>query len=375
MNWSFGLQHRLSNSTTMTLTYVGSAGRFVYMDATNARGIPSNQLDPKWLRLGDQLSNKPTAANLAAAGITAPFPTFSATLGTINQALRPFPQYNTVTDILGYVGTTSYNALEAIVQRRMTNGLTFMGTYTWSKSMDNAGTFRSGYDIPAQFAIDGKFHPARALDRSLSLSDMPHRVVGTAVYELPFGKGKLGGGNAWISALAGGWKISGIYTATSGAPLGVVMQSCPTNPSAQTCQPFINPAFKGDIMALGGYEHVPANQLGTTSFLNRLAFTNDAGVPISYNYMFSTTARTAPFGMRNSGNYQIDANLKRTFPIKERVRLNFQIDAYNLTNHTRIGFANSSTIINLPTSASTAFGTAGVMNTSRFLQLAARVEF
>jgi hypothetical protein len=79
--------------------------------------------------------------------------------------------------------------------------------------------------------------------------------------------------------------------------------------------------------------------------------------------------------MRNSGNYQIDANLKRTFPIKERVRLNLQIDAYNLTNHTRIGFANSSTIINLPSSASTAFGTAGVMNTSRFLQLAARVEF
>jgi hypothetical protein len=387
INWSFGIQHQLSKSMTATVTYVGSEGHFTYSDATTARGIYSNQLDPKWLYLAGQLGNKATAANLLAAGITAPFSTFSSSTGTITQALRPFPQYNGVTDALGYVGNTNYNALEAILQRRMSKGLTLMATYTYSRSIDNNGTFRSGYDIPAAYSIDGQFHSARSLDKSVSLSDIPHRVVVTSVYDLPFGKGNLGGGNRLVRAVAGGWKLSGIFFAQSGTPLGLTMQNCPTNPSAAVCQPFLNSNFTGNIMALGGYEHVPALQLGTTSYFNHDAFAaTPGGDLLSYNYMFSTLARTAPLGLRNSGDYRVDASLRRAIRLNERFKLNFTIDSYNLTNHTRIGFANSGAILSVPTkvyvpatgttaASGTPFGTPGIMNTSRYFQLSARVEF
>lgn len=368
INWTFGFQRQLTDNMALTMTYVGSEGHFTYLDSNNARGYASNQLNPKYLYLGNQLSNKATAANLAAAGVTAPFPTFSPSTGTVAQALKPFPQYSGVSDAYGEVGNTSYHALQIMVQQRLSRGFTFMANYTWSRSIDNAGSFRSGYDIPAAFAMDGQFHKARSLDRSLSLSDQPQKFVFTGTYDLPFGRGHIGDGNALVRALAGGWRLSAIYQAYSGSPLGVVMSSCNTNPSQTTCEPILNPGFTGPVRINGNYGHgATAQTLSKIPYINTNAF---AKTP---DYMFSTLARTAPLNLRNSGNYDLDASLRRSFPLfTERAKLSIQADMFNVTNHTRFGFATSGTTINWGTSS---FGTVGVLNNSRDVQLAAHIDF
>jgi len=370
INWTFGLQREITPNMVADLTYVGSEGHFVYLDSNNARGYASNQLNPKYLVLGSHLNDKATAANLAAAGVTAPFPTFSPSTGTIAQALKPFPQYSGVSDAYGEVGNTSYNALEAELKQRLSHGLTFMANYTWSRSMDNAGTFRSGYDIPAQFATDGRFHKARSLDRSLSLADQPQKFVFTGTYALPFGKGHIGNDHFLVRALAGGWQMSGIYRIWSGSPLGIVMSSCNTNPSQTTCEPIVNPAFSGKVRINGSYGHAPganALTLNDTDYIDGNAF---ARTP---DYMFSTLARTAPLNLRNSGNYQLDMSVRRSFPMWERTSLEFQADAFNVTNHTWFGYSTHGAVLDW--SNSSINSNLGVENSSRDIQLAAHLRF
>jgi len=73
INWSIGIQRELSPRTTVTISYVGSEGHFEISDSGNARGYWTNQLNPMYLSLGSQLSNKATSANLSAAGVTCPY--------------------------------------------------------------------------------------------------------------------------------------------------------------------------------------------------------------------------------------------------------------------------------------------------------------
>ncbi len=105
----------------------------------------------------------------------------------LSVALRPFP-FPGVTDQFGSVSNSNYNALQATLNMRASHGLTFMASYTWSRSIDDGGTFRSGYDIPAAFSGDGKFHKADSIERSVSTSNQPHHVVVTGVWDLPFGR-------------------------------------------------------------------------------------------------------------------------------------------------------------------------------------------
>ena len=385
INWSFGIQQELTPSTNFTLTYVGSEGHFLQPDTLNARGYNSNQLDPKYLGLGSLLSSPATgasgAANLAAAGITSlPYASFGGVGNpSITQALRPFPQYSSISDAYGFVGNTRFDALEAYVTKRFTHGLTFLSDYTWSKAIDNDGTFRAGYDIPAFAANDGKFHAARSLDRSLSLGDQRHKFVLTGAYNLPFGTGQLGGDNAFTRALFGGFRLSSIFTAYSGAPLSVVMNTCNTNPSQNVCYPILNPNYSGNGRVAGLDRPHSQADLGTTHYLDYTAF---ATTP---DYQFSTIARTAPLStLFQPGNYRLDMSLRRSFGIPmggfhEGTKLALEADYFNVTNHTHFVYSQSNAVLNNWTnSPTTAYGTMNVDSNSqinRALQLAARIEF
>ncbi len=380
INFSFGIQQELSPSTILTIAYVGSRGHFLQPDTANGRGYYINQLDPKYLYLGTKLSNAATPANLAAAGLptTLPYPTFGGSQNpTIQQFLKPFPQYNGIADAYGFIGNTNYNALQAYITRRLSNGLTMMTNYTWSRAIDNDGTFRTGYDVPASAASDGQFHAARSLDKSLSASDQRHKFVFTGVYDLPFGTGRLGGEHAVTRALFGGFKVSSIYQAFSGAPLTVQMNSAPTNPSQAVAYPLKNPNYMGDGRLGGGRPRTQA-EVGTKQFLDRNAF---LATP---NYVISTTPRTAAYsGLFQPGNYRLDMSLRRTFAIPmgklhEGTGLTLEADCFNVTNHTRFVYSLSNAVINSWTATSTSYGTMQVdtnAQQSRAIQLAARIEF
>ena len=382
INWSFGIQQELTKTTTFTLTYVGSQGHFLVPDSLNARGYNNNQLDPQYLKLGTLLSNPATGstgpANLAAAGITSlPYPSFGGVGNpSIGQALKPFPQYGSISDAYGFVGNTRYSALEAYVTKRFSDGLTFLTDYTWSRAIDNNGTFRAGYDIPAFAATDGQFHPARSLDKSLSLGDQRHKFVLTGAYNLPFGAGRLGGENRYTRAAFGGFRLSSIFLAYSGPPVSVVMNSCNVNPSQNVCYPILNPAYTGNGKVPGLIRPQTQADLGHVQYLDPNAF---ARTP---DYRFSTIARTAPYStLFQPGNYRLDMSLRRSFNIPtagfhEGTRLAIEADYFNVTNHTHFVYSQSNAVLN--TWGTSSYGTMVVDANSqinRALQLAARIEF
>jgi hypothetical protein len=372
INWTFGFQHQWTDALTSNISYVGSQGHFLITDGGNARGFQSDQLDPKYLSLGStlNLSGAQAAAACVANNLTCPAGfTASQQLGV---ALKPFP-FNTVADLFGNVANSNYNALQATLNLRASHGLTFMANYTWSRTIDDGGTFRSGYDIPAAFSGDGKFHKADSIERTVSTSNQPQHIVVTGVWDLPIGKTVLAG-SSWERAIFGGFKFSEIFQAFSGSPLPIIGASCGTNPAQGTCMPTYNPAFAGPARINGkwgqGVTRSNFNATGTTAnhFIDSNAFVTTG------NFIFGNTSRTAPYNLYGPGNYGLDLSLRRSFAlhITESSRLSLQADMYNATNHTKFIPAS-----NTWSSTVTTFGQVAPDPTAtrKGIQLAGRIEF
>ncbi len=108
---------RVLRNVTVGASYAGSRGDFL---GGSGRGFYANQLEPKYLALGNLLTQQATPANIAAAqaivpGIGLPYANFS---GTISQMLRPFPQYSAVTDVYGNVARSNYHSLQITAEKR-----------------------------------------------------------------------------------------------------------------------------------------------------------------------------------------------------------------------------------------------------------------
>ena len=198
-NWSVSIQRQLTEDMVFEASYVGIHGT-----RENAYLLSNiNQVDPKYLSLGpllNQLINSPAAV---AAGIAAPYPGFT---GSVAQALKPFPQYQTITSYLAKLGKSSYNALELHLRQHFHNGLSFDINYTWSKILGCADTLNIG--VGGVNAGNGNL-PENVYnlqnERSLLPNDVPQAFVAAWAYDLPFGSGhRLGGGNPFARALLGG---------------------------------------------------------------------------------------------------------------------------------------------------------------------------
>jgi Carboxypeptidase regulatory-like domain len=376
IDYNAGFQHQLTQNLVLTVSYVGSQGHFESPDSSSARGQWINQLSPQYLFLGPILGtavkNLTAAqkATLAGADITLP-PNFS-TSQTVSQALLPFPNYKTITDTYGNVANSSYNSLQVSATQRAYKGLTFMFNYIWSKAIDDGGTYRSGYAIPAAYSNDGRSWAADRIERSLSTTDQPQHIIETGVWSLPFGAQGLGGGNRVVRALASNFKFSEIVQIYSGSPLAITGSACQVNPAELTCNPTVAPGFNGPGRINGKWGQ-GATATSSPSYLNAAAFVpiatlTEANSP--YAYTFGDAARTAPFNMFGPGNYDIDISLRRTFGLfSEHSHLSLEADLYNVTNHTQ--FLVGGTVF-----GSASFGTvSGQANSSRDAQLSMRLEF
>jgi hypothetical protein len=375
IDWNAGFQQQVTPNLVLSVSYVGSQGHFESPDSSSARGQWINQLMPQYLFLGSILGTDvknltpAQQATLTDAGIT--LPANFSTKQTVAQALLPFPNYKSIADAYGNVANSNYNSLQVSVTQRAYKGLTFMFDYIWSKAIDDGGTYRSGYAIPAAYSTDGKAWPVDRIERGVSTTNQPHHVIATGVWSLPFGAQGLGSGNSLVRSLASNFKFSGILQIYSGSPLAITGSSCQVNPAQNTCNPTVAPGFTGPGRINGKWGE-GATPTSSPSYLNASAF-----VPIStltaagspYAYTFGDAARTAPFGMYGPGNYDIDISLRRTFGLTERAHLTFEGDLYNLTNHTDF-------IVGGTTFGSASFGTvSGQANTSRDAQLSLRLEF
>ena len=365
INWSFGFQHQWTNSFTSTISYVGSQGHFLQADGSNARGYWADQLDPQYLSLGSNLSLTGAAltAYCASSNVCPSYYTNFNTSQSLATLLKPFPFHN-VSDTAGNVANANYHALQTIFQMRESHGLTFMANYTWSHSIDDGGTFRSGYFIPAAYSNNGQSWAPDRIERSSSTSNQPHHAVVTATWRMPFGR-TVANQHLWERAVLGGFNLSTIFQAYSGSPLAVTGASCPTNPAQSTCMPSYGGNFptSANVMTDKWGHGVTYANYTQKSYINSAAFTYAPA------YTFGNLARTAPYGLYSPGNYQWDLALVRTFPIWENVKLNFRAELYNVTNHTQFLVA------------STQFGNAsfgqvgGQANTQRQAQLSGRITW
>ena len=197
--YNFGIQREVTNDITVSVNYVGSQSHFI-AGAGNIRGLQSGEVDPKWLALGSNLANAATQTNInnaqTATGLSLPIPyagyTAAAALSTnasIQHMLTWMPQYGGSTDTWGDVANANYNAFQLSIAHRQSHGLTLNLNYTYSKNIDDAGTQRTGYAIPAAFIASGKAWAQNRIDRSLSINSQPQNLSIFGVYQLPFGKG------------------------------------------------------------------------------------------------------------------------------------------------------------------------------------------
>ena len=346
-NWNAGVQFALAAKLTVSATYAGSVGDFL---GGSGRGFFANQLDPKYLALGNLLTQPANAANIAAAqaivqGVALPYPNFS---GTIAQMLRPFPQYSGVTDVYGNVASSRYHSMQLTAEkRRGDDGLTVNVNYTFSRTEDNLAA-RTGWDFAQDWAV--------------GINDQPHIFNAMVVYDLPFGaEGRAGSGNSVIRAIVRGWQLSGITQFRSGRPLGSIGAAC-NLPSAGTCYADFNPDFSGPVRINGDYGDGDVLGSAPPAYIDRAAFVSPP--PFTYG----NTPRTLAHDLRNPNYFNQDLSIRRDFLIR-RVKLVAGLDVFNVFNTVVFGGINTNI-------TSTAFGrVSSQVNTPRVAQLKARLEF
>ena len=395
INYTLGVQHQWTENLTTTISYVGSQGHFLITDGGNARGYYADQLDPKYLSLGSCLTTavnglaKATYNGQNCAAIDpVSTPGYFNTGTALNQLLKPFPQYG-VSDSYDNVANSSYNALQLSAVKRFAHGTTFMANYTWSRTIDDGGTFRTGYAIPAAFSNTGKDWAADRIERTVSTSNQPHHFVFTGVENLPFGSGHLGGSHGWMRAAFGGFKFSEILQMYSGSPLALTASAGQTNPAVSTVEPMLNPSFSGSARVGGRWGHgntygTPVSYIASSACSTTQAPTGPFISPVaptgqttclntSYApaYTFGNAPRTAPYGLTGPGNFDLDISLRRTFNLHlgQGTRLSLQADLYNVTNYVFFGGIGT-------TLGSSSFGqVSSQVNNPRAAQLSGRFEF
>jgi hypothetical protein len=177
----------------------------------------ANQVDPKYLSLGQLLRRRIDDPEVVAAGFRKPYDAFPNNQ-TLAQALRPFPQYFNVFDRNSGDGQSWYDSLQVKGERRF-GSWQMMASYVWSKSLG-----RLHYrQIFSQTQTQAQNNYDLSDAKSLLAFDQPHMVNILNSIDLPFGRGKkfLGASNRAVDAIVGGWTLGVINRYASGGPLDI----------------------------------------------------------------------------------------------------------------------------------------------------------
>jgi hypothetical protein len=155
----------------------------------------------------------------AASGVPLPYPGFT---GTVLQALRPYPQFTSISQAFPTLGTSNYNSLQIQGTRHLHKGLSVLAAYTLSKAINMAGD--NALDSESIADVNN-----RRLDRVISSFNYPQYFKLTWIYELPLGPGKALDVGGVGGKILGGWSFTGNHFARSGNPLGIGVNVA-TNP-------------------------------------------------------------------------------------------------------------------------------------------------
>ncbi len=227
-------------------------------------------------------------------------------------ASKPFNQKfgrNTLTRVVGPIGNSIYDSLQASLQRRFSNGYQMQASYTWSKSLGLANGVNS--DIDPNIKIPEYYH----LNYGLTNIHTPHNFQLTSIIELPFGQGKRwanGGGAA--SAILGGWQVNNILSLIAGQYFNIDASGTSLNAPENTQRADF--AKEGKPKIIGG---AGPNQ----SYFDPFHFKPVTDVRfgnVAYRYV------------QGPGTANLDLGIFRNFKISERIQLQFRAEAFNFTN-------------------------------------------
>ncbi len=248
-------------------------------------------------------------------------------------------------------GIANYNAFSIKATRRFSNGLNVIASYTLGKSLDETSGVRS----QGNEQLFPQNNECLACDYGRSAFDVKNRIVGSALYELPIGPGKLVPvDNKALNALIGGWQVGGIFTHQTGAvgyPLLGYDNASIANPGGNMDRP----------IATGTSPYLSGSARSLNVWVNKAAYTPAA--PGFYGNV-QRGSYTGP-GITN-----LDASLHKVFnmPYSEKHQLSIRFEAFNALNHPNWSAPNLSY-------SSSTFGRIGGTNSMRQLQLAAKYQF
>jgi hypothetical protein len=242
-----------------------------------------------------------------------------------------------------------YNGLQAQVTRTSDKHGSTGVIYTFSKSMDASDNSQASgltFAYPAYWSRNW----------ALAGYDRKHNFQWWTTYNLPFGKGQYLLTSGPLGYIAGGWKISTILSRTSGTPLNVTGSSGLLNAPGNTQLADRNYSVNAITNS---------NVNGVRQYLNAAAFSDVSTTAGVTTARFGTSGRNS---VRGPGLFDLDASLKRTFPIYDSIGIDLMAEAFDVTNTPQ--FANPASNI-----SAGGFGTITTSNVNRTLRLSARVSF
>ena len=345
VSWSLRIEQQLSPSASLSLGYVGSHGYHEMVSLDDNEPTPT--VCPSAACPAAYPSNFPGAL----AGAAVPAGAYYIAPGTpvANTALGPGWTWDSL-------GVSSYNALEAEINRSISHGLLLRAVYTWSKALDDGDSLNATAAGNAPGLVSNPFDPKA--DWGPATYNVGQVFVFDGSYELPFGPHQLWftGSHGTLTTLAAGWTANSIVTLESGFPFTPQLSYNPSNngDTKNPVRPFANPDFHGSPI-----------EGKSSQWFNPAAFL----APPPGSGFYGNLGRDSLTG---PGLATWDFSLLKDTPLHEKASLQFRAEFFNLLNRTNFNTPNL--VAFTPSGVSP---TAGVITstatTSRQIQLALKL--
>jgi len=314
--WNLSVQRELPGATLVELAYAGSHGTHII-----GYGYDLNQLDPQYNALGLALDDRVPNPFF---GIIPPGTPLSGSTIARRQALRPYPAYLNVTVANPPLGRTMYHSGQVKVDRRFSQGLGFLTSYTYSRLVGDVGrnlidfgTIGGAPQGNVMCGQNAKFD--RRSCRSIEPQDIAHQFVTSVQYDLPFGSGRRYLSSGILAPIVGGFRLSAILSLRSGLPL--VIRGANNGGVAD------RPNLVGDP-ALDSDEQTLTRWFNTSAFAAPPAFT------------FGTAPRTLD-DPRGPGFSSVDFALVKAITFGGAKSLQLRAEFFNVFNRVNFNLPNT----------------------------------
>jgi len=342
-DWDLNIQRSFGSDLLFEIGYVGTKGtklpRFIegnpaiYEPGFDAGGNPlstSSNADQRRLYSGCTLADPASSCKLSSTGLIAG------------------------------IANSSYNALEASLKKRFSHGISFLASYTFSKTIDDASSFNmtGSASKPVAGENDLAQDPFNlAAERGRSLFDSRHRLVLSYQWSLPFWRQPRG----WYQQALGNWQVNGIATVMSGTPFTVFDSN---DVSVQGGAPEIS-GFSPNRPNLVAGQNPNAGPQTPGAWLNASAFQRLIQDPNSPVQQFGTAGRNIAQG---PGYGDWDFSALKNIRVAESKEFQFRAEFFNILNHTNFRLPDSD--ISSPT-----FNQILAARSPRLIQLALKFNF